>query len=84
MIKQKSNLLLSKTCIRTECYRPVLGIYFKFCEMDLMEARHLKELADRGVKPKRIDIKTLWAQYEDQILLGVLEGNLRLMPAIRD
>lgn len=84
MIIQKSNLQLSKTYKDYKCYRPVMGIYRKHCEMDLMEVGQLNEVAKKGVRVKRIDTKTLWAQYEDRILLDVLDGNLRLMPAIRD
>ena len=61
-----------------------MGIYRKHCEMDLMEVGQLNIVATKGVRVKRIDTKTLWAQYEDRILLDVLDGNLRLMPAIRD
>ena len=84
MIKQKSNLPLQKTYCRDLCYRPVLGIYKKYCEADLMEVAHLNEMVEKGVRSKRIDIKTLWAKYEDRILLDILYGNLRLMSVIRD
>jgi len=84
MIRQKSSLLLENTYKLTECIRPVLSIYRKYCELDLMEVNHLNIMADKGVRPQRIDIKAMWAQYEDQNLLSALRGNLMLMSAIRD
>ena len=61
MIKQKSNLPLHKTHQNDYWYRPVLGIYKQHCEADLMEVKYLIQAAESGVKPKRIDVKTLWA-----------------------
>lgn len=49
-----------------------------------MEVRSLKNDAENGIKPKRIDIKALWALYGDTIFLSLLLGNLRILTAIND
>ncbi len=49
-----------------------------------MEARALKQAAESGIKPKRIDIRALWAQYGDDIFFALLSGNLRVLSAIRE
>lgn len=61
MVKQKSNLPLHLTHKDDFWHRPVLGIYKLHCEADLMEVQYLIESAESGVKPKRMDVKTLWA-----------------------
>ena len=84
MVRQKSNLPFHKTYMFDLDYRPVLGIYRQLCEADLMEVSYLKEAAESGITPKRIDIKTLWAQYGDDILFALLLGNPRVLTAIRE
>ena len=84
MLRQSSNLPISKTFSTDEWLRPVLGIYEQYCELDIMQARQLIHCADTGIKPKKIDLKALWASYGDDILLAHLQGNLRVLTAIKD
>jgi len=65
-------LPISKTFSTDEWLRPVLGIYEQYCELDIMQARQLIHCADTGIKPKKIDLKALWASYGDDILLAHL------------
>ncbi len=84
ILKQKSNLPLTKTHVTDLNIRPVNGFYKECCEADLMEVRALKRAAESGIKPKRIDIRALWAQYGDDIFFALLLGNLRVLSSIRE
>ena len=47
-----------------------------------MEVKSLRKDAEQGIKPKKIDIRALWAQYGGDIFFSLLLGNLRILTSI--
>ena len=81
---QESNLPIQLTQENDLRFRPLLGIYKGFCEVDIMEVDYLLSAAQRGVKPKKIDHKTLWACIGSHSLLSLIGDNLRILTAIKE
>ena len=64
-------------------YRPILGIYKQYAEIDLKQATELLQAAKSGFTPSSFELKTLFAQFGKDTIYSILEGNLRILEVIR-
>ena len=65
-----------------ELFRPFLGLYATFCELDLFEMQRIQECIESNRKHWDMDSKTIFAQLEGRSLFAYFDGNLMLLNTI--
>ena len=53
----------------------VCGVYRSFSDIDILETKELLRMRKKFVKPPKIDINTLWANFSQENLISLFEDD---------
>ena len=62
----------------------IRGIYRQYAKIDFLELNDLKESGKDGIRPRSIDVETLWASFGKDDILSYLQKDLLVLRAVEE